>query len=167
MTPLLWDSSAFGKRYSLEIGSEVVDALFTEVPLSEMVSTFTVYAETYSVLLRKRNRGSLSGTAFLSAISLMQAEVLDSVDFNLLAVDDGDVLEGIALMQKYNVNSSDAAILTVFLRYARAYKEEGVTCVLIASDQRFLQAAQSEGLTVLDPEAFASADVPGFLSNLS
>jgi hypothetical protein len=48
---LLWDASALVKRYALEVGSEAVDALFTEVPIAQMVTSFIGYAETYSVLL--------------------------------------------------------------------------------------------------------------------
>src|SRR5260370_7392969 len=81
---LLWDASALVKRYALERGSEAVDALFVEVPLAQMVTTFMGYAETYSVLLRKRNRGDLTEPTFQSAVSLLQAEVLDSPDFRLL-----------------------------------------------------------------------------------
>ncbi|MCC6442770.1 MAG: hypothetical protein IT210_04845 [Armatimonadetes bacterium] len=53
MPILLWDASALTKRYTLEVGSETVDALFEEISMSQMVTTFWGYAETYVSLLRK------------------------------------------------------------------------------------------------------------------
>ncbi len=94
MIQLLWDASALAKRYGLETGSDTVDALFTEVPAFQMFTTFMTYAETYWVLLRKRNRGDLSVATFHSAVSLLQTEVLDDTDFRILSVDDLAVLGG-------------------------------------------------------------------------
>jgi predicted nucleic acid-binding protein len=143
MLLLLWDASALVKRYALERGSEATDALFLEVPLAQMVTTFMGYAETYSVLLRKRNRRDLTEPTFRSAVSLLQAEVLDSHDFALLTVSDLAFLDGIELMENYSLNSSDAAILTAFRSYAEGEAAIGSRCVLIAADQRFVHAAQT------------------------
>src|SRR3989442_716790 len=101
---LLWDASALAKRYALEVGSEAVDALFAEVPAGQMVTTFLGYAETYSTLLRKRNRGTISAVTFRSAASFLQREILDSTDVSLLTVDDIAVLDGIEHMEKYNLS---------------------------------------------------------------
>jgi predicted nucleic acid-binding protein len=161
---LPWDASALAKRYALEVGSEAVDALFAEVPAGQMVTTFLGYAETYSTLLRKRNRGTISASTFRSAVSFLQREILDSTDVGLLTIDDVAVLDGIEQMEKYNLNASDAAILVACLRYAQAEAAVGSTCVLVVSDQRFHRAAQAEGLPALDPEPHAAADIPALLA---
>ncbi len=54
---LLWDASALAKRYAPEIGHQTVNALFTAVPRSQMVTTVLSYSETCAALVRKRNGG--------------------------------------------------------------------------------------------------------------
>jgi predicted nucleic acid-binding protein len=166
MVILLWDASALAKRYSLETGTDSVDALFALVPANQMVATFLGYAETYWTLLHKRNRGDITGPTFRAAVSLMQAEVLDSVDFGMLSLDDTAILGGIEYIERYNLNSSDAAILVAFQGYAQAEAAVGGSCVLVAADQRLLHAAQVEGLATVNPELLPVADVAAFLASL-
>jgi uncharacterized protein len=163
---LLWDASALVKRYAPEVGSDTVDALFAEVPARQMAGTFLGYAETYASLHRKRNRGDLSAPTFLAAITLLHTEVLADPDWRLLPVDTAAILDGLHYVATHNLNSSDAAILATFLRYADAERSAGSVCVLIAADQRFLRAAQAEGLQTLDPQAIPAADIPAFLASL-
>jgi hypothetical protein len=166
MLVLLWDASALSKRYALELGSDAVDVLFVEVPVAQMVTTFMGYAETYSVLLRKRNRGDITEPSFRSAVSLLQAEILDSADFALLTISDLAVLGGIEQIKRYNLNASDAAILTAYLSYASAESAAGSLCVLVAADQRLLHAARTEGLPTLNPELHPATDIPALLAGL-
>jgi predicted nucleic acid-binding protein len=163
--PILhWDASALTKRYFAEIGSDVVDALFAAVPTSHVVTTFWCYAETYASLLRKRNRGEISPQFFAAAVTLLQAEILDSPDCILLSVDDQAVLDGIPLVLRHNLNTTDAALLATCLRYTRSQAPGGPTHVLIVADQRLLRAASAEGLATLNPEAVAAVDVPTLLA---
>jgi len=157
---ILWDASTLAKRYAPELGRETVKTLWAIVPPAQMMATFPIYAETYSLLLRKRNRQEMTNEIFAAAKSLLRTEVIDSPDFVMLATDAEDVLAGIVLMERHSINSSDAAFLAVCLRYAPPL---GEVCVLVASDQRLLRAAAAEGLRTLNPEQ-AAADVPAFLA---
>src|SRR5688572_3025778 len=112
---LFWDASSLAKRYGPELGSDVADALFASVPRSRMVVTFLGYAETYSVLLRKRNRGVISSAALIAARAALRFEVLDDPDFNILEVDAASILDGLDLMEQYNLSASDAAVLASYL----------------------------------------------------
>jgi predicted nucleic acid-binding protein len=161
-----WDASALAKRYVPEVGSDVVKALFSAVPQPQMVGTVVGYAETFSILLRHHNRGTISRATFLTAKSLLRAEVVNAPDFTLLTVDDAAVSAGVPLIEKHNLNAHDAAILALVMRYLRILPPPTVSCVLIAADQRFLGAAQAEGLKTLNPELVAVADVPAFLAAL-
>lgn len=163
MAQLLWDASALAKRYAAEVGSKTADALWAFVPTSQMTATFVGYAETYSILLRKRNRNDLNNAAFAAAKSLLRDEVINSLTFTLLDVDTRNIFAGIDLMERHNINSADATILAAYLRYAFAI---GDTCVLVASDARLLRAASAEGLQTLNPEQTPAADVPAFLAAL-
>lgn len=164
MVELLWDASGLAKRYTQENGSEVVQALFDAVPLSQMITTIWGYAETFSILLRRHNAGVISEVAFTTATSALENEIINNTDTRVLTVDDSAVIAGISLMKKHNLNSTDAAILSLFLRYANT--PDTPVCVMVAADKRLLRAAQAEGLAVIDPETFAAKDVTGFLTAL-
>lgn len=160
MLRLLWDASGLAKRYVPEVGSATVNALWASVPAAQMATTFPGYAETFSIFLRKRNRGEISAVTFAAAKSAMRREVVNSLEFAVLAVETADVLAGIDLMEKHNINAADSAILAACLRYAQSLSEP---CVLVAADTRLLRAAAAEGLAVLNPELLPVADVPAFL----
>ncbi len=167
MPQLLWDASALIKRYIKEAGSDTVNALFAVSPALPMASTFLSYAEASAILRRKLNQGVLAFRQFSDARLKLKQEVLTTPDFDLLTVDDADILDGIALNDRHNLNASDAAILAAYLRYARSRTVGLPACVLVASDQRFLRAANAEGLQTLDPEAVSVADLPALLAPLT
>lgn len=131
-----------------------------------MITTFLSYAETFSLLLRDHNRGDISLSLFFSVVSALQAETLNSQDCNLLSIGDSDIIRGVEFIRHHNINSSDAAILAAFLRYSSSQSDDGPPCVLIASDKRFLRAAEAEGLATLNPESVLPADVPALLAGL-
>ncbi len=70
-----------------------------------------------------------------------------------------------ALIERHSLNSTDAAILQAFLRYAAPLRGSAAS-VLVASDHRLLRAAKAQGLEVLDPEIVSAADIPAFLAAL-
>ena len=166
MLEVLWDASGLTKRYFTEAGSETVSELFALVPATQMAATFLGSAETYSILVRKHNSGLLKTAAYTAATSALETEVIYNMQFALLDTPYDAFLEGIDLIKKHNINASDAAILVVFLRYARFLAASRSTCVLVAADKRLLRAAQTEGLHPLNPQTLASTDVPAFLAKV-
>ena len=162
---LLWDASALVKRYSVELGREIVNAFFTISPRPGMVTSFWAYTETYAILVRKKNDGRIAATDFTAAVSALHKEVLAADDFELISIDDETALNSIPIIVKHNLNSADAAFLTSCLQYTREF-HAGQTCVLLASDKRLIRAARSEGLAVLNPEAVVHADLPNVLATL-
>lgn len=162
---LLWDASALAQRYAPEIGTPTVNALFTAVSPAQMITTVMSYSETCGVLIRKRNAGALDGVAFSVARSALRAEVINAPDFGVLAVEFGDILDGIDLIDRHNLNSTDASILASFLNFAQV-QSPAVACVLVAADRRLLRAGLAEGLKTLNPELIVPIDVPSFLAAL-
>ena len=59
MAVVFWDVSGLAKRYTEEKGRTTVNAVFAAVPSRDMFVTPLGYAETYSILLCKRNGGIL------------------------------------------------------------------------------------------------------------
>jgi predicted nucleic acid-binding protein len=164
MALLFWDASALAKRYAPETGSDAVDLAFANASTHTMGTSVWGYAETYAILVRKLNGGRLDLPAFTSAVTGLQAEVIDNPDFAFLAIDDAAILAGISLIRRHNLNSADAAILAVTLRYARS--TTSATILLIAADQRLLRAAQAEGVLTLNPENPPGEGVAAFLAAL-
>jgi hypothetical protein len=164
MALLFWDASVLAKRYTAKTGRETANDLFDSVPLSNMVSTPWGYAETFSILLRRKNSGVLDALSFTTAVTALQDEVVDSADFILMTVSDAAIFASTGMMQKHNLNSTNAAILTVLLAYV--HSPGAPVCALVASDQRLLRAAQAEGLQTLNPETLAETDVPAFRASL-
>lgn len=165
MARLFWDASALSKRYYEEEGSATVDAIFaaTSPYLSDM--TYVGYAETAAILRRKLNRGEIDFPNFQQARLLLETEVLLDGGFGLLSVNDRDVLTGISLTDLHNINSTDAALLATYLRYAQALPPTAPRSLLIAADRRLIRAAEAEGLRTLNPELLSAADIPSLLAD--
>jgi len=123
------------------------------------------YSETFAALLRKHNQGVLTVTAFTAAQAALRNEIIDDPDFVVLGLEFDDILDGIELIKRHNLNSTDGAILQALKKHAGPIRPS-VISVLVASDQRLLRAAKAEGLHVLNPEIILAADVPQFLAAL-
>lgn len=123
MPSVLWDASALAKRYTEEVGDDVVDAIFAATPIPQMALTPMGFAETYSILLRRRNDGTLGGAAFDVVTAKLRTEVLGDPGFSFLTIFDAYFFGCLSVMQAHNINASDAAILATYLRYAQAVSE--------------------------------------------
>lgn len=93
----------------------------------------------------------------------MQTEVVQSTDFGMLFISDQAIFASVEIIHRHNLNSTDAAILTMLLQYSHA---AGTSCLLIAADQRLLRAAAAEGLATLNPETVSATAVPALLAAL-
>jgi hypothetical protein len=162
---LFWDASALVKRYLVEVGSSTVDAIFTAPRPIEHSTTPWGYAEAYSVLLRRHNDGRFDRRTFTAATSTLEAEVVNSGDFQFLPVDDATIFASPLMMRRHSLNATDAAILTMLLGVLPKLPP-GEALVLVAADTRLLRAGAAEGLARLNPETVAAADVPVLLAAL-
>jgi uncharacterized protein len=162
---LFWDASALIKRYLRELGSPTVNALFNDPLAPQQATTPWGFAETFSVLVRRQNQGILDPPSFTASVSALQTEVVDSGDFGFLSIDDATVFASPLLIQQHNLNVTDAAIVALLLEFLPTFAPSDAL-ILVAADVRLVRAAASEGLTTLNPEAFAAADVPAFLASL-
>ncbi len=165
MPLVLWDASALAKRFVAETGSQAVNSVFLVVPPAQMVTTIMSYSETFAALLRKHNQGVLTTAAFTAAEGALCNEVINHPEFAVLGLEFDDILDGIELIKRHNLNSTDGAILQAFLKHAGLMRSSSVS-VLVASDHRLLRAARAEGLEVLNPETIQAADIPAFFAAL-
>ena len=164
MPLIFWDASALAKRYFHETGSPTVNAIFTHALDNLMATTLLNYTETYSILVRRRNSGAISSTAFTQAASSLQSEGISSTNFSVLSLPDDILLSSLSAMDKHNSNATDAAILMLML--ALQIQNPSRNTLLVSTDQRFLRAASKEGFETLNPEMTLPIHVPTILENL-
>ena len=84
-------------------------------------------------------------------------------DFTLVTMTDQDILDGIILTDRHNLNSTDAALLAAYLRLVRSLPVSSSDCLLIASDKRLIRAAEAEGISSLNPETTPASDIAAHL----
>ena len=148
-----FDASALVKRYTREVGSDTINFLFANVPLSRMHCLTIGTLEVFWICVRKKNDGRITDHQFIRAVTHLKGEVVNSyTDFKTISVPDPLVLNSMSLIETHSLNSVDAMVLRSTLDIAIELHNTGDTLVLVASDQRLLRAAQTEGLLVFNPE---------------
>ena len=147
------DASALVKRYTRESGSDKMLFLFRNVPLARL-SCLTIGAmEVFWICVRKRNDGRITDHQFERAVTHLRREVINNQsNFRKISVPDSLVWDSMRLIETYSLNSVDAMVLRSALNIAAELRSTDDTLVLVASDQRLLRAAQTEGLPVFNPE---------------
>ena len=154
MIQVLWDASAAREHYVAELGSQTVNALFMALPAAQMITTVMSYSETFAAIWRKQNQGMLSATAFATAQAALRNEIIRNPDFVVLGLDFDVILDGIALVERHNLNSTDGAILQAFLGHA-ASSQPLVVSVLVAADQRLHVRQKPKVSRCLTRQAFS------------
>jgi predicted nucleic acid-binding protein len=146
------DASALAKRYVAETGTALMDHLWTRVPPHCLVALNVGVAEGAWVIVRKRNTGNLSAAAYAQAMSEYYADVINSMAFNKLEVNNALTGAAIPLIETHSINAADAILLRSALDLSAAMRANGDDLVLVSADGRLLKAAAAEGLTTFNPE---------------
>lgn len=152
MVSFFLDASALAKRYVPETGSALVDFLFDRVAEHRIYVLNIGCAEVVSVLVRKKNVGMVSTAQFNQALLVFDKEVVQSSAKHLLAFDNSIITDALALIVKHSVNANDAILLRVSMDIRQHLRSGVDDLALVASDQRLLRAAQTEGLATFNPE---------------
>ena len=148
-----FDASGLVKRYTEEVGSDKIDFIFQNVPLNRLMCLAIGVAEVFSICVRKRNDGRITRHQFEQAVGYLDSEVINiESDFETVPAQNVLIWESISLMNTHSINSVDAILLCSALDIATNLRDEENELVLIASDQRLLRAAQTEGLLCFNPE---------------
>lgn len=152
MNHFFLDASALGKRYVVEIGTPLVNHLFDTVSRTRMLALLLGVGEIVSILVRRRNSGQISETAFQQAMTEFRVEVIDEPDFSLQSVTDDWVLASLRLIEQHALNATDAFILQCALQVADTLRRVGDDLVMVTSDLRLVHAAQRTELIAWNPE---------------
>ena len=152
MNSFYWDASALAKRYAPEIGTLLVNHLFTHVPPDRMICLIVGVSEVLSIFVRKKNARLITPEAFSQALVDFRSEVIEADAFKLVSIEDILVFASHPLIEKHALNATDALILRSTLNMATVLRSVGNDIVLVSSDHRLLRAAQVEGLQTFNPE---------------
>jgi len=158
------DASGLAKRYTLEVGSNLIDHLWENVPPERLVCLLLGVGEVISILVRRKNGGQITPAVFAQAMSNLGAEVIQAADFRKFTPHDAQVAASWQFIEKHSVNSTDALVLQAALDYAVVLCRQGHELVLIAADQRLIRAAQAEGLMTFNPETDPQATLDTLLA---
>lgn len=148
-----FDASALAKRYTDEVGSDKIDFFFDNVPLERLLCLTLGAIEVFWICVRKRNDSRITSHQFERATTHLRHEVINNqLGFKTIMVPDSLVWDSIRLIETHSLNSVDAMVLRSALDMAMELRSTGDTLVLVASDQRLLRAARTEGLQIFNPE---------------
>lgn len=156
------DASALAKRYAPEVGTSVINHLFSRVTPDKFHLFNVTMAEVVSLLVRKKNGGRLSAPAYAQALIDLGAEISSS-PAQKLAADNGLITSAVPLIEVHSINSTDAIILRSALDLADSLRDVGASLVLVTSDKRLVRAAAAEGLSTFDPETQSQTDLDALL----
>ena len=147
------DASALVKRYTRESGSDKMFFLFRSVPLTRLRCLTIGAMEVFWICVRKKNDGRITADQFTQATGHLECEVINTLsDFKTISTTDSLVWDSMRLIETHSLNSVDAIVLRSALDMAVELRSTDNTLVLVASDQRLLRAAHTEGLQVFNPE---------------
>jgi predicted nucleic acid-binding protein len=146
------DSSALAKRYMPETGSDLVDEILDKIPGRRIYLLNVGAGEVVSVLLRRKNAGEISAADFADLLLDFNSEIAHRRAVKKMPVTNRLATTAFPLIVTHSINSTDAIALQSALAIADKLRARGDDLVLVASDQRFLRAAQAEELTTFNPE---------------
>lgn len=152
MQYVYFDASALIKRYSSESGTPLLNEVFSQLPASQMVCSTIGILEIVSILVRKQNDGRLLRPLFDQAMTEFRAEVIDNEQFLSTSITDTLLYSALELIAKYSLNATDAIVLRSAIDLRQTIVRAGSDLILWTADKRLARAAQTEGVSVFDPE---------------
>lgn len=146
------DASALVKRYLVEVGTPLMNHLFTKVPPQRMVCLLEGVGEIISVLIRRRNGGAISKAACQRSLTALRGDIINQADIEKIERISQQVVNSWLLIDQHSINSTDALILQCALDYAANLRRAGFDLVFVSADTRLVRAAKLEGLQTVHPE---------------
>ncbi len=145
------EPSAWLKRYIVEVGRDVTNHLFAQLlrPQRQLYSSWAGYTEILSALNRRRNAGQISQSVF--NVEQVNLET-DCRAIRLMSVRNYSIRASGRLILAHNLNATDALHLQTALEIHSRLQPQGDRLLFFSADQRLLRAAQTEGLTIFNPE---------------
>ncbi len=146
MLSLYCDSSAFTKRYAQEVGTEIVDRIFSERGKLSIVTSFLTILE-FQAYLARRQKAKVIPADKAAKIKDAFAQDLDQTFVLPLATP--SIRHASRLIDSHALKAPDAIQLSTCM--AAQDFLPGRQWTFVCSDQDLLDAAKKEGVDILDP----------------
>jgi uncharacterized protein len=153
------DASALGKRFAPEAGSSLVHEVFAKVQPDRITVLSIGLLEVASILVRKRNSGSITPANYSAAVAQFNSELMKSTAIVRVTAHDVLVLRSLPFIERHSLNATDAIVLQSAVDLAASERATGNDLILVSSDRRLIYAAQAEGLVTFDPETQTTAEL--------
>ena len=150
---LYLDSSALAKLYMQEKGTEFVRNLFISDEENLVFSAKITRIEAASALARKKREGDITEKEYQYALQDLEADY----EFSLSVLDLTDLILDLAflLIKRRPLKGYDAIQLASALHLNTEILAEGdIPVVFICADDNLCNAAISEGLQTINPNAY-------------
>lgn len=145
-----FDTSAIVKRYIREVGSSWVVETIGHQPAIRIIISRITWVEVLSALSRLRREGNISDSQLSKEIRAFNQHF--RTQYQIIEFDRAISHIAGELVQRYPLRAYDAVQLASLLRLQKAYQPaESVRFTFVSADQRLVNVASSEGLTIVNP----------------
>jgi uncharacterized protein len=153
MSSFVLDSSALVKRYVTETGTPWVSSLLDPVGQNTIIIAAITRVEVAAALAsRHRTPNGITLYERDSAVALLEKHC--ATNYNVIQIDQAVLDAALELTQYHRLRGYDAVQLAVALRVNDLYLRNNLLpLTFICADSDLLNAAQSEGLSVDNPNA--------------
>lgn len=159
------DASALTKRYLLEKGSAQINHLMQQASSTRLALLKLTRLEIISVLVRARNRATITVPEFQQALVNLRSDIGNKVPLIRISATDKRIAAAAKLIPTHSINATDALVLASSIELSRRLLAAGDSLVLVAADQRLHKAARAEGLVSFDPETQSQAELDVLLKS--
>ena len=153
MSAYFFDSSSLVKRYSKETGTAWAIDIFKPLKANRIYAARITFVEVISALSRKARGGQINPMAEIKAIGRFRRAFHGK--FRPVEVSPNLTEQAAHLARKYFLRGYDAVQLAAALEVHRKRNSLGLSSLtFVCADNNLNAAAQSEGLTVENPNNY-------------
>ena len=153
MSSCYLDTSALGKRYVDEPGSEWVRTLAAPEAENTLLTARITMAEMSSALARRKREGSVPADACEKAAQAFTAHC--TADYRFIELNLDIINRARDLLDRYPLRAYDSVQLASALAANQALVNRSLLPLMfVSADERLLQVAVSEGLATENPNLY-------------
>src|SRR5262245_11156461 len=127
------DASALTKRFLLEKGSAQINHLFQQAVSSRFALLRLTRLEIISVLVRARNRGTITTSEFQQALVNLRSDIGSKVSLTRVSVTERLIAAAVKLIPKHSINATDALVLAGSIELSGQLHSAGDSLVLVVA----------------------------------
>lgn len=136
------DTSALVKRYHQEIGTDVIDSIFDSEDRIIVISNISI-SEFVSAINRKKNENEITQDDLDVVLSKFYADVME--ELTVIGIGDSHITSSIELVLGHNLKALDS------LQLATALELNELDTTFVSADDKLCEAAEKEGLRIVNP----------------